>query len=81
METCRLLVFLLSIQLFGCTMRELPASYIEAEFIQLTNSSMIDRLFAMWQALYPNSYVEPQSQLLSNFWYTAGDVLDVNTRK
>jgi hypothetical protein len=42
---------------------------------------MIDRLFAMWQALYPNSYVEPQSQLASNFWYSAGNVLDVDTRK
>lgn len=40
---------------------------------------MIDRLFAMWQVLYPDSYLEPQAQGSSSYWYAQGDVLDVNT--
>lgn len=42
---------------------------------------MIDRLAAMWQALYPNSYVEPQRQLWPSYWYNKDDLLDVNTRQ
>jgi hypothetical protein len=42
---------------------------------------MIDRLFAMWQALYPNSYVEPQKPKMNSYFYTTDDTLDANTRK
>jgi tyrosinase len=42
---------------------------------------MIDRSFAIWQALYPDSYVEPQTQVQSSYWYGQGSVQDVNTRK
>jgi hypothetical protein len=65
----------------GCTTRESLAFSVIDESFQLIKCSMIDRLFAMWQALYPNSYVEPQSQIEGNFWYNVGDVLDVDTRK
>jgi tyrosinase len=39
----------------------------------------IDRLFAMWQSLYPNSYLEPQAQEMATYWYKAGSVQDVNS--
>jgi len=41
--------------------------------------AMIDRCFALWQALYPGSYVEPQSQYQSSYWYNQGDTLDETT--
>ncbi|KAF2664571.1 Di-copper centre-containing protein [Microthyrium microscopicum] len=41
--------------------------------------AMIDRSFAMWQVLYPDSYVEPMPQALSNQWYVKGEVLDATT--
>ena len=40
---------------------------------------MIDRLFAIWQALYPDSYVEPGAQAQSSYWYNEGDVLDADS--
>jgi tyrosinase len=40
---------------------------------------MVDRMFALWQVLYPDSYVEPQAQWSNSFWYSQGDVLDANT--
>jgi tyrosinase len=40
---------------------------------------MIDRLFAIWQALYPDSYVEPEAQTQGTYWYSEGDVLDANS--
>lgn len=40
---------------------------------------MIDRLFAIWQALYPDSYVEPEAQTQSTYWYNQGDVLDADS--
>jgi tyrosinase len=41
--------------------------------------AMVDRAFALWQALYPNSYVQPQTQVQSTFWYNTGDVVDADT--
>jgi tyrosinase len=41
--------------------------------------AMIDRAFALWQALYPDSYVEPQPQVQNSFWYNTGETLDGNT--
>jgi len=40
---------------------------------------MVDRTFAIWQALYPNSYVEPEAQKQDTYWYTAGSVQDANS--
>jgi tyrosinase len=42
---------------------------------------MVDRIFALWQALYPDSYVEPEAQTQSTYWYQVGDDLDGDTRK
>jgi tyrosinase len=42
---------------------------------------MIDRSFAIWQALYPDSYVEPQGQTQATYWYNQGSTQDVNSRK
>ena len=51
--------------------------------IQFTDKPyrMIDRTFALWQALYPDSYVQPQQQYQSSYWYNSGDTLDEGTRK
>jgi hypothetical protein len=35
----------------------------------------------MWQVLYPNSYVQPQSQTRANFWYKQGEIMDVDSRE
>jgi hypothetical protein len=42
-------------------------------------SSMIDRMFALWQAVYPDSYVEPQRQWTPSFWYENGTVMDADS--
>jgi len=42
---------------------------------------MIDRCFAIWQSLYPNSYVEPMAQNYATFTIPAGSVEDVSSRK
>jgi tyrosinase len=41
--------------------------------------AMVDRIFALWQALYPGSYVEAQRQWVPTFWYNNGTVLDSNS--
>lgn len=41
--------------------------------------AMVDRCFALWQALWPSTYVEPQSQYQSSYWYNQGDTLDETT--
>lgn len=40
---------------------------------------MIDRCFTIWQALYPDSYVEPLAALGSTFTYPAGYVNDISS--
>lgn len=39
----------------------------------------IDRYFAMWQVIYPNSYVQPRVQRMRTFTTRAGVTLDVNS--
>ena len=41
--------------------------------------TMVDRFFAMWQALYPDTYVDPAPQVYSNYWYAAGTNMDANS--
>ncbi|KAK5114494.1 hypothetical protein LTR62_002429 [Meristemomyces frigidus] len=41
--------------------------------------AMIDRCFALWQAIYNESYVEPMAALDQTFAFNPGQVLDVNT--
>lgn len=41
--------------------------------------AMVDRCFAMWQALWPGTYVEEQSQYQSSYWYNQGDNLTETT--
>jgi hypothetical protein len=43
--------------------------------------SMVDRVFALWQALHPNSYVEPRRTDFGTFTTTPGSTEDVNTSK
>ena len=40
---------------------------------------MVDRSFALWQAIHPDSYVEPLAAVGSTFTYAAGTVNDVNS--
>jgi tyrosinase len=41
--------------------------------------TMVDRFFALWQTLYPDTYVEAADQVYGNYWYTAGTTLDANS--
>ncbi|KAF2402444.1 Di-copper centre-containing protein [Trichodelitschia bisporula] len=41
--------------------------------------TMVDRCFAIWQALNPDSYVEPQAQNHGTFWYNQGTVMDISS--
>ncbi|GAB7347588.1 hypothetical protein MBLNU459_g4469t1 [Dothideomycetes sp. NU459] len=41
--------------------------------------TMVDRCFALWQSLYPNSYVQPLAEPGSTYTYPAGTVNDVNS--
>jgi tyrosinase len=39
----------------------------------------VDRAFAIWQALYPESYVEPETSDFETFTISPGDIEDVNS--
>jgi tyrosinase len=50
------------------------------EFYWLTAHSNIDRLFAMWQAMNPNNYInQPAKARFSTFATAAGSSEDVNS--
>lgn len=40
---------------------------------------MVDRSFALWQAIHPDSYVEPLAAVGSTFTYAAGTINNVNS--
>lgn len=42
---------------------------------------MVDRSFALWQAVNPNSYVVPTKAFQNSYTIPAGQVLDENTRR
>lgn len=39
----------------------------------------VDRLFALWQAIYPNSHVTPQINTAGTFTDDPGTTEDINT--
>ncbi|KAG4436593.1 hypothetical protein IFR05_007913 [Cadophora sp. M221] len=41
--------------------------------------AMIDRIFAMWQVLNPESYVVPEPAIFSTFTFSAGQTQDINS--
>lgn len=43
--------------------------------------AMVDRIFALWQALYNDSYVEPMAAVEQSFTVAINDHVDENTRK
>lgn len=43
--------------------------------------AMIDRCFALWQALYPDSYVEPMAAIEQTFAIRVGDIRGVDSGK
>lgn len=61
----------------GGHMSEVP--YAAFDPIFWLHHAMIDRCFAIWQSLYPNSYVEPMAQNLATFTIPAGSVEDVSS--
>jgi tyrosinase len=42
---------------------------------------MVDRAFALWQAVNPDSYVVPTSTLQDSYTITHGQILDGDTRR
>lgn len=47
----------------------------------MLHHAMVDRLFAIWQALHPDSYVEPMVSNEQTFTTAVGQTLDGATRK
>ncbi|KAK0108702.1 hypothetical protein ONS95_003493 [Cadophora gregata] len=41
--------------------------------------AMIDRIFAMWQVIFPDSYVVPEPAIFNTFTLSAGQTQDVNS--
>ena len=41
----------------------------------------VDRLFALWQAIYPDSHVAPQVTTVGTFTNNPGMTEDINTRQ
>ena len=41
--------------------------------------AMIDRIFAMWQVIFPDSYVVPEPAIFNTFTHSAGQTQDVNS--
>ncbi|KAI9835270.1 MAG: hypothetical protein M1819_002414 [Sarea resinae] len=41
--------------------------------------AMVDRVWAMWSALWTDTYVDPETQQYGTYTVTAGDTLDVNS--
>jgi tyrosinase len=62
-------------------MRKFPQHHCRMNLGSYHLYRMVDRCFALWQALYPDSYVQPQQQSQGNYWYNQGSVQDVNSRK
>lgn len=58
-------------------MSVIPVSAFDPAF--WLHHAMVDRAFALWQALYPDSYVEPMAQKQGSYWYSQGDTLDADT--
>lgn len=46
----------------------------------MLHHAMLDRCFALWQALYPDSYVEPMKAVEQTFTVKVGDRKDGNSR-
>jgi hypothetical protein len=47
---------------------------------ELTRRSSIDRIIALWQALNPDSYVEPMADTYGTFVIEYGTIETVDTR-
>ncbi|KXS95512.1 hypothetical protein AC578_4625 [Pseudocercospora eumusae] len=39
----------------------------------------LDRLFAIYQVLHPNTWVEPMPAEVASYWFKVGDVMDANS--
>lgn len=70
-------------QIHGLTGSGGHMSYIEYSAfdpIFFLHHAMVDRCFAMWQALYPDSYVVPEPATYSTYTNSAGQTQDSSSR-
>ncbi|KAF2735384.1 Di-copper centre-containing protein [Polyplosphaeria fusca] len=58
-------------------MGQVPYAAFDPAF--MLHHANVDRMFAIWQALNPNSYVSPASNPYATFWSRAGATADTNT--
>jgi len=42
---------------------------------------MVDRCFALWQTINPNSYVQPSNMYSGSFTLPQGQLVNIDTRK
>lgn len=52
-----------------------------AEGAEINAIRNVDRLFALWQAIYPNATVTPQVNAAGSFTEDPGTTEDINTRQ
>lgn len=81
MAICQWLTSVLSILLSGCTIRMRTPTILYLDFFANKNIRMVDRCFAMFQVLYPDTYVESQAQDGASYWFERGTILDSESRK
>ena len=63
----------------NATVYALSSSLIVACIIKLTIQSNVDRLFAIWQVLYPDTYVEPEPSQDGTFTKAPGTTEDIGS--
>ncbi|EPE27541.1 Di-copper centre-containing [Glarea lozoyensis ATCC 20868] len=56
-----------------------PPDYAAFDPLFYLHHGNVDRQIAMWQAIYPNSYLTPANTTSGTWTITVGDVLDENT--
>ena len=64
----------------GYIMRKYFDLLICSSTILTIASRNVDRLFAMWQTVYPNTYTGAQTATGTSFTIAVGDVEDANSR-
>lgn len=63
--------------LLGGHMAYIPYSAFDPIFF--LHHTMVDRIFAIWQELYPNSWITPRAALLPSYTTSSGQIQDSRT--
>lgn len=53
---------------------------VEGAEAEIDTARNVDRLFALWQTIYPNATVTPQVNAVGTFTVDPGTTEDINTR-